>query len=70
MTPKRDLTEDQFRRAVLRAGMKFGPFGYVEIDGGALAVNRANGGWKRRHQLAYLLRERARYEAAKEKATA
>jgi len=64
--PVRDLTDKQFRESVERNGMKFAPFGYVEIDGGKLAVNRMNGGWTRRQQLAYLLRERDKYEATKE----
>lgn len=63
----RDISEDQFRRAIVRNGMQFGPFGYIEIDGGALAVNRMNGGFRRRTQLAYILREKDKYEHRKEK---
>jgi hypothetical protein len=59
----RDLTPKKFWEAVERHGMKPAPFGYVEIDGGKLSVNRMNGGWTYRMQLAYLLREQAKYES-------
>jgi hypothetical protein len=65
----RDMTERQFLQALERHGMKrTGFMGYVEIgiEGRRISVCRFNAGKNLRAQLAYLLAQKAKYEAEEE----
>lgn len=57
MAQTRDLSERQFREAALKMGFRPGAFGYWELPAPheRVAVNRYNGGNRRRSQLAYLI---------------
>jgi hypothetical protein len=62
-TQMRDMTQQQFRDALLRHGMKeMGFMGYVNVNvpGHHLEVSKYNAGTNRRAQLAYLLKCRDR----------
>jgi hypothetical protein len=61
----RDLTEKQFRDALKRHGMTLeGVLGYVNIGipEQHISVSMLNGGFKFRSRLAYLLREKDKWE--------
>lgn len=64
----RDMSQRQFAEALKRHGMRrVGIMGYVEMDGGKLAVSMYNANTlNRRKILAYLLKEKEKYEAEKE----
>lgn len=60
---KRDMSENEFKRALRRNGFDppgFGPFGYIKlpVPGCHISVSRYNGGPTFRGQLAYLIREK------------
>lgn len=61
----RDMTENQFREALIRHGMKrVGFMGYVEMFDGKVSVSMLNAGTtNRRARLAYLLKEKDKHEA-------
>lgn len=62
----RDITKRQFAEALRRHGMHWEGFmGYVNLGlpGRHTCVSVLNAGPNRRAQLAYLLREREKYEA-------
>lgn len=61
----RDMTKAQFLAALQRHGMRWEGFmGYVNlgVPGRSICSSVYNAGMNRRAQLAYLLRERERYE--------
>ena len=65
MKPPRDITKRQFDAALKRYGMKPAGFmGYVEIDitGHRIGVCKLNAGYNRRAQLAYLIKQRDKWE--------
>lgn len=57
----RDLTREQFRRALERNGFRPVPYmgGYVDVGDG-LHIYAPNAGPRRRSQIAYLIAERNR----------
>jgi len=59
-----DFSRREFVRRVQAHGMKFAPFGYVEVTP-TLSVYRHNAGPRLRDQLAYLLAEKEQDEKAK-----
>lgn len=62
---ERDMSKAQFEEALARHGMRHvGFMGYVElgIPGRRVSCSLWNAGKRRRDQLAYLLREKERYE--------
>jgi hypothetical protein len=63
---QRDMSESQFRAALIWHGMKrVGFMGYVEMFDGALSVSIFNANTtNRRARLAYLLSEKEKYQAS------
>ena len=65
-TTMRDLTKSQFLAALKRNNMAYDYFGYVRVQAdhprqGGLHVYAGNAGPRLRDQLAYLIREQAKY---------
>ena len=63
MKVRKDMTKRQFRTALNRRGFgSFEFFGYVRCPSG-VHVCRFNAGDNRREQLAYLIKQNAKWEA-------